>query len=114
MPTKQVTVKEWLESLEQRFPAGQAHALHEITKFLVSNPEPTVVRRVAGADARYELLNEDYSNWYEVDMDECESAAQLVEWIGHILDKTWVTKTHLKQFIDIVTKDHPEFRDRGN
>lgn len=112
MPKNKMTIREWEQAWDERFPDDDFHDLADLSDFGLKNPEPEVVRFVPGRHARYEVLNEDADDWYEIAANRCDTAEKLVEWIGHLAEKLWVTKHHLTQLISAVNANHPKIRDR--
>jgi hypothetical protein len=73
-------------------------------------PAPVVRYNTDRGIPSFDLSVPGTSNWYEVEVSRCDTAAKLVDWIAHLLAKRWVTRTQIRQFIDLVVKHQPGIR----
>jgi hypothetical protein len=46
---------------------------------------------------------------YWIDLERCDTPEKLLEWIGHLAEKTWCTTEHIRDLIDCV-EDHTTIR----
>lgn len=66
---------------------------------------PPVVRE--GSDG-FELDGPIYGHWgYLVDYERCRTSAELLGWVCHLSEKTWVTGAHIQQLIELAAKRFP-------
>ena len=48
----------------------------------------------------------DFSDPYEVPLDECATFGGILRWTTHLMQKTWVTKDYLLRFISLACSYH--------
>jgi hypothetical protein len=119
MSKKKMTVAEWERAYEDGDGGRAGTSIEGILVYtdteLLDMPDPPVVVRYNTDQGvpSFDLLDEAADHWYEVEVRRCNTAAKLVEWIGHLLEKRWVTKQHLEQFIDLVERHVPGVRARN-
>jgi len=64
------------------------------------NPAVPPTREVA-------LLSGPYGNYgYKVDLDRCRTAADLLGWIMHLSEKTWIKPRHIAELIQRVEQQN--------
>jgi hypothetical protein len=115
----QMTLAEWREK-ERAWLASKDQggftliSLAEMDEFYGKHPKPQVVRYSTSEGVpSFDVLNEEAESWYEIVTSRCNTGAKLVEWVGHLLEKEWVTKDHIEQLINLVTKHYPTVRQRN-
>jgi hypothetical protein len=48
------------------------------------------------------VLEHDDGHGYEVDLEDCTTCAQVLDWIFHLRDKTWLTSTDIGDLVEIL------------
>lgn len=72
---------------------------------------PNGGRVLRDRDGDYVLTGGGYD--YEIVRSRIDPGPKLVEWVRHLIGKSWVTKEDVEELIELVAEDSPHVIDRG-